>query len=120
MRCFDVVQQRYLQKGIADVLVIEARGRFVQLAQQRVARRLLRLWRQGPSRLDHESAAALVENSLVGVPGAVNGDPTMKLIELVEPFEYRRIRIRSELIAVDGIVRVTRGHFVVAWIRKRL
>src|ERR1700682_3822419 len=115
MRRFDIVQQRYLQKGIADVFLIEACRGAVKLAQQGVARRLVRLRRQGPSRLDHESAASLVENSLVGVPGAVNGDLTMKFPELVEPFEYRRIRIRSELIAVDGVVRIARGHFVVAW-----
>jgi hypothetical protein len=44
----------------------------------------------------------------------------VKFLEIVEPFEHRGRRVRTELVAVDGVVREARGHLVVARIGERL
>jgi hypothetical protein len=70
--------------------------------------------------LHHQTAALLVENIVVNVPGAIHGNLAAKLVNIVQPFEYGCIRVGTELIAVDGVVGIARGHLVVTRIGKRL
>jgi hypothetical protein len=76
--------------------------------------------RQGPAGLHDEPAAALVENSIVGIPRAENGNFSAKFLELIQPFEHGGIRIRPEFVAVDRVVGIAGGHFIVARVGKRL
>lgn len=75
---------------------------------------------QIPSDLHREVAAIHVEDILVDVPGANDGDVAVEVGLLVEPFEHRDVWVGAVVVRINFRVGETGEHFVVAGIGKGL
>src|SRR5882762_3517281 len=112
------VEQRDLQERVVDIPVVQPGREPVELVQQLLPGGELGAIGQVPSDLQRKIAAPNVEDILERLPGCVHADEPVQIRQTVQPFEYRRVGIRAELVRVDARIGVPGQHFIVSGVRE--